>query len=127
MNKIEELRKLAEGKVNFEDRLVAEGILTEEEIERVKVKHCAMLDQTVPFGNGARLKPLNRTPNHAVGECYKPNSKLNIHDPENQYVWADELDSKKLLWNSITVIGAALGVLGLFTGIYCLVFLGMLL
>jgi hypothetical protein len=28
--------------------------------------------------------------------------KRNIHDPENQYVWADELDSKKLLWNSIT-------------------------
>ena len=70
--------------------------------------------------------------NWAVGEAYKLNTahdprKRNIHDPENQYVWADELDSKKLLWNSITVIGAALGVLGLFTGIYCLVFLGMLL
>lgn len=70
---------------------------------------------------------LNRTPNHAVGECYKPHSKLNIHDPENQYIWADELASKKLLSNSITIAGAALGVLGLFTGIYCLVFLGMLL
>jgi hypothetical protein len=121
MNKIEELRKLAEGKVNFEDRLVAEGILTEEEIERVKVKHCAMLDQTVFFGNGARLKPLNRTPNHAVGECYKPNSKLNIHDPENQYVWADEGEG----WFIWTM--RALGALGFITGIYCLVFLGMLL
>lgn len=77
--------------------------------------------------------------NWAVGEAYKVTGQykagefvdlhrhLNIHDPENQYVWADELDSKKLLWNSITVIGAALGALGFITGIYCLVFLGMLL
>jgi isopentenyl phosphate kinase len=28
---------------------------------------------------------LNRTPNHAVGEVYKPHAKLNIHDPENKY------------------------------------------
>ena len=107
--------------------LVAEGIFTKAEIEEAKTKHRAMLDQTVPFGNGARLKPLNRTPNHAVGECYKPHSKLNVHDPDNKYVWADELASKKLLSNSITIAGAALGALGFITGIYCLVFLGMLL
>ena len=144
MSKREELRKLAEGKdkiAEFLDeypravyeRLVAEGILTEEEIEQVKVKHCAMLDQTVPFGNGARLKPLNRTPNHAVGECYKATGQykagefidlrqtLNIHDPDNQYVWADEGEGW-VIW-----AGRALGVLGLFTGIYCLVLLGLLL
>ena len=67
--------------------------------------------------------------NHAVGECYKATGQykagefidlrqtLNIHDPENQYVWADELDRKKLLSNSIA-IGA-----GLFAGMYCLGFL----
>jgi len=58
MSMREKLRKLAEGKVNLEDRLVAEGIFTREEIEQVKVKHCAMLDQTVPWNGGARLKPL---------------------------------------------------------------------
>jgi|11_taG_2_1085331.scaffolds.fasta_scaffold88113_2 hypothetical protein len=109
------------------DVLVAEGIVTKAEVERVKAKHRAMLDQTVPFGNGARLKPLNRTPNHAVGECYKPYSTLNIHDPDNQYVWADELDRKKLLWNSITIGGAALFSVGFLVGIYCLVLLGLLL
>jgi hypothetical protein len=72
----------------------------------------------------SKSKTLNRTPNHAVGECYKPHSKLNIHDPDNKYVWAEE---KTLLWNSITVVGGALGALGFITGIYCLVFLGMLL
>ena len=71
-----------------------------------------------------KSKTLNRTPNHAVGECYKPHSKLNIHDPDNKYVWADE---KTLLCNCITLVGGALGALGFLTGIYCLVFLGMLL
>lgn len=127
MNKMEELRKQAEGKVNLEDRLVAEGIVTKAEIERVKVKHRAMLDQTVPFGNGARLKPLNRTPNHAVGECYKMNTAhdlrqtLNIHDPDNQYIWADEGEGW-VIW-----AGRALFGIGFLVGIYCLVFLGMLL
>jgi hypothetical protein len=67
------------------------------------------------------------TSNHAVGECYKPHSKLNIHDPDNKYVWADVVARKKLLSNSITLVGGALGALGFITGIYCLVFLGMLL
>ncbi len=67
--------------------------------------------------------------NWAVGEAYKMNTahdprKRNIHDPDNKYVWADE---KTLLCNCITIAGAALGALGFITGIYCLVFLGMLL
>ena len=72
--------------------------------------------------------------NWAVGEAYKMNTahdprKRNIHDPENAYKWVDsnKLASKKLLWNSITVVGAALGALGFIVGIYSLVFLGMLL
>ena len=75
-----------------------------------------------------------RKSNWAVGEAYKMNTahdprKRNIHDPENVYKWVDsnKLASKKLLWNSITVVGAALGALGFIVGIYCLVFLGMLL
>ena len=75
-----------------------------------------------------------RKSNWAVGEAYKMNTahdprKRNIHDPENAYKWVDsnKLASKKLLWNSITVVGAALGALGFIVGIYCLVFLGMLL
>lgn len=70
---------------------------------------------------------LSRTPNHAVGEVYKAGEfvdlhrHLNIHDPENQYVWVNEGEGW-VIW-----AGRALGVLGLFTGIYCLVFLGMLL
>jgi len=46
---------------------------------------------------------------------------LNIHDPNNKYRWKDE-GGGRLIWTM-----RALGVLGLFTGIYCLVFLGMLL
>ena len=64
---------------------------------------------------------LNRTPNHAVGECYKPHANLNLHDPENKYVWADE-GLPAWVWAA-----RALGALGFITGIYCLVFLGMLL
>jgi hypothetical protein len=64
--------------------------------------------------------------NWAVGECYHTNAnqdprKRNIHDPENQYVWADEGEG----WFIWTM--RALGALGFITGIYCLVFLGMLL
>jgi len=64
---------------------------------------------------------LNRTPNHAVGEVYKPHTNLNLHDPENKYVWKEEGEG----WFIWTM--RALGALGFITGIYCLVFLGMLL
>ena len=76
----------------------------------------AMLDQTMPFGGGARLKPL---PNHAVGEVYKP-AALNTHDPHEMYAW--EKPVPVWVWAL-----RALGALGFITGIYCLVFLGMLL
>jgi len=62
-----------------------------------------------------------RKSNHAVGEVYKPHSDLNIHDPDNKYVWADEGEG----WFIWTM--RALGGLGFLVGIYCLVFLGMLL
>ena len=66
---------------------------------------------------------MTKKPNHAVGECYKPHSKLNIHDPENRYRWADEAAPvPALAW-----AGRALFTVGFLTGIYCLVFLGMLL
>jgi len=48
---------------------------------------------------------------------------LNIHDPENRYRWADEAEPvPALAW-----AGRALFTVGFLTGIYCLVFLGMLL
>ena len=54
---------------------------------------------------------------HAVGECYKT---LNIHDPHEQYVWEERVP----VW---VWVMRALGALGFMVGIYCLVFLGMLL
>ena len=48
---------------------------------------------------------------------------LNIHDPDNQYVWADEVaEAPAWVW-----VMRALGAFGFMVGIYCLVFLGMLL
>ena len=66
--------------------------------------------------------------NWAVGEAYKMNTahdprKRNIHDPDNQYVWADEVaEVPAWVW-----VMRALGAFGFMVGIYCLVFLGMLL
>jgi len=34
--------------------------------------------------------------NHAVGQIYKSHAKLNIHDPDNQYQWADESTPKQV-------------------------------
>ena len=96
---------------------------TQEEIEAAVQKHNDIMSQSAPLSSGARLKPLSRTPNHAVGECYKPNSELNIHDPDNQYVWADA-DAEVPAW---VWVMRALGAFGFMVGIYCLVFLGMLL
>lgn len=90
--------------------------LTKEEIAQKAAKYHELMASTVPFGNGLRLKP-----NHAVGECYKPQSTMNIHDPDNKYRWADE-PTPALVW-----VGRALFSVGFLTGIYCLVFLGMLL
>ena len=69
-----------------------------------------------------KLKATNNTkPNHAVGEVYKPQAKLNTHDPENQYQWEDE-GGGWFIWAM-----RALGAVGFVVGIYSLVFLGMLL
>lgn len=67
--------------------------------------------------------------NWAVGECYRTNAnqdprKRNIHDPDNQYVWADEVRDE-LLYSYITWAGRALFGVGFLTGIYMLVFLGL--
>ena len=48
---------------------------------------------------------------------------LNIHDPDHQYVWADEV-AEVPAW---VLVMRALGAFGFMVGIYCLVFLGLLL
>ena len=95
---------------------------TQEEIEAAVQKHNDIMSQSAPLSSGARLKPLSRTPNHAVGECYKPNSELNIHDPDNQYVWADA-DAEVPAW---VWVMRALAVVGFFVGIYMLTLLAFL-
>ena len=48
---------------------------------------------------------------------------LNIHDPENKYRWQEEeAQAPAWVWAM-----RGLGVVGFVVGIYCLVFLGMLL
>jgi hypothetical protein len=66
-----------------------------------------------------KSKTLNRTPNHAVGEVYKPQT-LRVHDPDGLYAWEERVP----VW---VWVMRALGALGFMVGIYCLVFLGMLL
>ena len=65
-----------------------------------------------------RMSSRMKRSNHAVGECYKT---LNTHDPHSQYQWADE----NLPWWAWPL--RLLGGLAFIAGIYCLVFLGMLL
>lgn len=50
---------------------------------------------------------------------YSPKD-LNIHDPDNLHAWEEPVSG--WVW-----AGRALFCLGFFVGIYCLVFLGMLL
>ena len=65
--------------------------------------------------------------NWAVGEAYKMNTahdprKRNIHDPDNQYVWADAgAEVPAWVW-----VMRALGVVGFFVGIYMLTLLAFL-
>ncbi len=55
--------------------------------------------------------------NHAVGECYKAaefidlHRDLNIHDPNNQYQWADA----KLPWQSQWLRAVFVGLLAALT------------
>jgi hypothetical protein len=88
----EEMRKMAEGKDKVYEQLIEKGIITREQLVEVVTKDLSLtraevkemvdkynelMSQSVPFSGGARLKPNNIKPNHAVGEVYKPN----IHDP----------------------------------------------
>ena len=107
MNKqIEEMRKMAEGKDKIVERLA----------ERMA--------QTVPFNGGSRLKPNNtdRMTKWRTDQICFPRD-LNIHDPDHQYVWADE-GARAPAW---VWVMRALGALGFLVGIYSLVFLGLLL
>ena len=50
--------------------------------------------------------------NHAVGEIYKSHAKLNIHDPDNQYRWADEPTSEQVrLVRILRVLGVVSAVI----------------
>jgi hypothetical protein len=46
---------------------------------------------------------------HAVGECYKT---LNIHDPHEQYVWAD---AEPTWFKVLQVLGVIAGAVSMFT------------
>jgi len=61
----------------------------------------------------------NIKPNHAVGEAYKLQTPR-VHDPDGLYAWEERVP----VW---VWVMRALGALGFMVGIYCLVFLGMLL
>ena len=91
--------------------------LTREEVAEEVAKYNEIIASTAPFGNGARLKS-----NHAVGECYKPRSEMNIHDPDNKYRWQDE-EAKAPAWVwAMRVLGAV----GFVVGIYMLTLLTFL-
>ena len=116
---------------------IKDAIEREREIEEMEKDYClecgvevfdgGSWGYCVPCGNaawgklvGGKSKTLNRTPNHAVGEVYKP-AALNTHDPHDQYQWADE----NLPWWAWPL--RLLGGLAFIAGIYSLVFLGVLL
>ena len=78
-DELERQREVEEIKETLLQRVAAE-----------KGNYNAMLAQTMPWNGGARLRPINSTkPNHEVGEVYKPQAKLNTHDPHDMYVWTD--------------------------------------
>ena len=98
--------------------------LTRAEVKELVDKYNDIISQSVPFSGGARLKPNNtdRMTKWRTDQICFPRD-LNIHDPENRYRWADEAEPvPALAW-----AGRALFTVGFLTGIYCLVFLGMLL
>ena len=98
------MRKLAEGKSKIYEQLIEEGTITREQLVEVVTKDNELMSQTVPFNGKSRLKP-------------------NIHDPHNQYRWQDEeANAPAWVWAM-----RVLGTVGFVVGIYCLVFLGMLL
>ena len=114
----EEMRKMAEGKDKIYEQLIEEGIITRAEVKELVDKYNDTISKSVPFSGGARLKPNNIKPNHAVGEVYKPN----IHDPHEMYRWQDEeANAPAWVWAM-----RVLGTLGFFVGIYMLTLLTFL-
>lgn len=59
MSEREEMRKMAEGKDKIFEQLIEAGIATREELVEVVTKDNELMSQTVPWNNGARLKPIN--------------------------------------------------------------------
>ena len=68
------MRKLQKQSVDMWVRWAAERnlSLTRAEVKEIIDKYNDTISQSVPFSGGARLKPNNIKPNHAVGEVYKP-------------------------------------------------------
>jgi hypothetical protein len=114
------MRKLQKQSVDTWVRWAAERnlSLTRAEVKEMVDKYNDTISQSVPFSGGARLKPNNIKPNHAVGEVYKPN----IHDPHEMYRWQDEEASAPAWVWAMRV----LGTLGFFVGIYMLTLLTFL-
>ena len=114
------MRKLAEGKSKIYEQLIEEGIITREQLVEVVTKDNELMSQSVPFNGRARLKPNNidRMTKWRTDTIYFPRD-LNVHDPEDQLVWAEPA-----LPAWVWVLRAA-GSVAFIVGIYCLVLLGL--
>jgi len=119
-------------KKEWVDWAIKNGLnLTREEVEAQVQKYNDIITQTVPSNGGLRLKPrsvgmasnsTDRMTKWRTDQICFPRD-LNLHDPDDEYVWADEgAEVPAWVW-----AGRALFTVGFLTGIYCLVFLGMLL
>ena len=114
------MRKLAEGNSKVYEQLIEEGIITREQLVEVVTKDNELTAQTFPYGTGARLKPNNidRMTKWRTDTIYFPRD-LNVHDPEDQLVWAEPA-LPAWVW-----VLRALGSVAFIVGIYCLVLLGL--
>ena len=137
--KIEEMRKMAEGKdkrrtamsklqkqsVDTWVRWAAERnlSLTRAEVKEMVDKYNDIISQSVPFSGGARLKPNNtdRMTKWRTDQICFPRD-LNIHDPDNKYRWQEEeAQAPAWVWAM-----RGLGVVGFVVGIYMLTLLTFL-
>ena len=59
---------------------------------------------------------MRKKSNWAVGECYRTNAgdprTRNIHDPHNQYRWAD---AEPVWFKTLQVLGVVAGAVSMFT------------
>jgi hypothetical protein len=94
--------------------------LTKEEVEAEVQKYNDIVSQSVPFNGRARLKPNNidRMTKWRTDTIYFPRD-LNVHDPEDQLVWAEPA-LPAWVW-----VARAAGSVAFIVGIYCLVLLGL--